>query len=46
MNLDTILKTVEKPSRYIGNEYNSVHKDLNGINLRFGFCFADVYDLV
>ncbi len=45
MNLDTILKTVEKPSRYIGNEYNSVHKDLNGIHLRFGFCFADVYEI-
>lgn len=45
MNLDTILKTVEKPSRYIGNEYNSVHKDLNGVSLRFGFCFADVYEI-
>ena len=45
MNLDTILKTVEKPSRYIGNEYNSVHKSLDNINIRFGFCFADVYEI-
>ncbi len=45
MNLDKILKKVEKPSRYIGNEYNSVHKDLADINIRFGFCFADVYEI-
>lgn len=45
MNLDAILKTVEKPSRYIGNEYNSVHKEPDKINIRFGFCFADVYEI-
>lgn len=45
MNLDNILKKVEKPSRYIGNEYNSVHKSLGGINIRFGFCFPDVYEI-
>ena len=45
MNLDKILKVVERPSRYIGNEFNSVHKDLAGINIRFGFCFADVYEI-
>ena len=45
MNLDAILKTVEKPSRYIGNEYNSVHKALDDISIRFGFCFADVYEI-
>lgn len=45
MNLDQILKHVEKPSRYIGNEYNSVHKTLEDINIRFGFCFADVYEI-
>ena len=45
MNLDTILKKVEKPSRYIGNEYNSVHKNPGEMNIRFGFCFADVYEI-
>ncbi len=45
MNLDKILKAVERPSRYIGNEFNSVHKDLKDINIRFGFCFADVYEI-
>ncbi len=45
MNLDAILKNVEKPSRYIGNEYNSVHKNPKDMNIRFGFCFADVYEI-
>ncbi|MBQ7792462.1 MAG: TIGR03960 family B12-binding radical SAM protein, partial [Clostridia bacterium] len=45
MNLDAILKKVEKPSRYIGNEYNSVHKNPAEMNIRFGFCFADVYEI-
>lgn len=45
MNLDAILKKVEKPSRYIGNEYNSVHKKPEDMKIRFGFCFADVYEI-
>ena len=36
---------MEKPTRYIGSEFNSVHKDLNGINIRFAFCFPDVYEV-
>lgn len=42
---DEILQSVEKPSRYIGNEWNSVHKDLNNIKTRFAFCFPDVYEV-
>src|SRR5690349_8330009 len=42
---DNILRNVEKPSRYIGNEWNSVHKDLDGIDIRFAFCFPDVYEV-
>lgn len=42
---DEILQKVEKPSRYIGNEWNSVHKDLKNINIRFAFCFPDVYEV-
>jgi len=45
MNLDKLLKTVERPSRYIGNEFNSVHKNLDDIAIRFGFCFADIYEI-
>lgn len=42
---DQVLAKVEKPSRYIGNELNSVHKDLKGIDIRFAFCFPDVYEV-
>jgi radical SAM family uncharacterized protein len=42
---DEILRSVEKPSRYIGNEWNSIHKDLNDIDIRFAFCFPDVYEV-
>lgn len=42
---DRILQSVEKPSRYTGNEWNSVHKDLKDIDIRFAFCFPDVYEV-
>lgn len=42
---DDILYRVEKPARYIGGEYNSVYKDLNNIDVRFAFCFPDVYEV-
>ena len=42
---DEILLTVEKPARYIGNEINSVIKDKSKIDVRFAFCFPDVYEI-
>lgn len=42
---DEILLTVEKPARYIGNEINSVRKDKTDIDIRFAFCFPDVYEI-
>ncbi|MDR3122143.1 MAG: TIGR03960 family B12-binding radical SAM protein [Clostridiales bacterium] len=51
--LDNLLSSVEKPTRYAGNEWNAVMKDpreLNGdgtprIVTRFAFCFPDVYEV-
>ncbi|MBE7049001.1 MAG: TIGR03960 family B12-binding radical SAM protein [Ruminococcaceae bacterium] len=45
MELDKILKEVQKPARYVGTEYNSIHKDLAEIYIRFAFCFPDVYEV-
>lgn len=45
MSLDTILKKVEKPGRYIGGEINSVNKHLKDIRTRFAFAFPDVYEI-
>lgn len=42
---DEILRTVEKPSRYTGGEWNSIVKRKDDVSIRFGFCFADVYDI-
>lgn len=42
---DEILQSVEKPSRYIGNEWNSVHKKIEDVKARFAFCFPDVYEI-
>ena len=42
---DNILCRVEKPSRYIGGELNEVIKDVNEVDIRFAFCFPDVYEV-
>lgn len=42
---DDILRSVEKPARYTGNEWNVVQKDVNDIKIRFAFCFPDVYEV-
>lgn len=42
---DKILKNVEKPTRYTGGELNMCIKDPNAIDVRFGFCFPDVYEI-
>ena len=42
---DDILLQVEKPARYIGNEINMVKKNPNEVDIRFAFCFPDVYEV-
>ena len=42
---DDILLSVETPSRYTGGEWNAVIKDKASVDIRVGFCFADVYDI-
>lgn len=43
--VDDILYLIEKPSRYIGDEINSIKKDISKDLIRFGFCFPDVYEV-
>jgi radical SAM family uncharacterized protein len=40
-----LLYRIEKPSRYIGDEYNSVKKDWETIELKHLLVFPDVYDI-
>ncbi len=42
---DDILLRVEKPARYIGNEINMVKKNPEEADIRFAFCFPDVYEV-
>lgn len=42
---DKLLKNVEKPARYIGNEINSVMKNPEEVDLRFAFVFPDTYEI-
>lgn len=43
--LKEILLQVEKPGRYIGNEVNMVVKNPKDVDIRFAFCFPDVYEV-
>ncbi len=42
---ESCLKRVQKPARYIGNEFNSIHKEWDGEKMTFAFCFPDVYEV-
>jgi len=42
---DDILYRVEKPARYIGGELNIVIKEKAKVDVRFAFCFPDVYEV-
>lgn len=40
-----ILPRVQKPSQYLGNEWNSIHKDPSAVDLRICLVFPDLYEL-
>lgn len=42
---DDILYKVEKPIRYTGGELNSFYKNKDEVDIRFAFCFPDVYEV-
>lgn len=43
--VERILSKVQKPSRYVGNEWNSIHKDWGQARARMAFAFPDVYEI-
>lgn len=42
---EEILLRVTKPARYIGGEINMVKKNPKDVDIRFAFCFPDVYEI-
>ncbi len=45
LTLDELFERVQKPARYTGGELNSVVKDKDRVNVRFAFCFPDLYEV-
>ena len=43
--IEKILPFVQKPARYTGGEPGSVIKDKTAVDVRFGFCFPDLYEI-
>lgn len=43
--VEKILQYVQKPARYAGGELNSVVKNKEDIDVRFAFCFPDLYEI-
>ncbi|MBR3630006.1 MAG: TIGR03960 family B12-binding radical SAM protein [Oscillospiraceae bacterium] len=39
------LLEVQRPSRYCGGEVGQIVKDKSGVDVRFAFCFPDIYDV-
>ena len=44
-DLEKLLKLVEKPARYIGEEIGSIKKDLDKVDVTMGFAFPDTYEI-
>lgn len=42
---EELLEQVRKPGRYLGNEWNSVKKDLAKMSIRFALVFPDLYEI-
>ncbi|MBR2340412.1 MAG: TIGR03960 family B12-binding radical SAM protein [Clostridia bacterium] len=43
--ISTVLKSVSKPGRYIGNEFKQIIKNKDEVDVRFAFCFPDTYEI-
>lgn len=45
VDITSLLEKVQKPARYTGGELNSVVKSKADVNIRFAFCFPDLYEI-
>lgn len=43
--INELLPFIERPSRYLGSEFNSVHKDFDATELKFLLAFPDIYEI-
>ncbi len=45
MSFEQNLSQIEKPTRYLGGELNSITKDLSKVDLRYALAFPDTYEV-
>ena len=43
--IEKLLANVQKPGRYVGGELNCVMKNADEVDVRFAFCFPDIYEV-
>ncbi len=43
--IEKLLVNVQKPGRYVGGELNCVMKHADEVDVRFAFCFPDIYEV-
>lgn len=43
--VEKLLLKVQKPGRYVGGETHAVVKDKSQVDVRFAFCFPDIYEI-
>ena len=43
--INSVLNKVTKPGRYIGNEINLIHKNINKVDVRFALAFPELYEI-
>jgi radical SAM family uncharacterized protein/radical SAM-linked protein len=44
-NYQDILSQVQRPTQYVGNEINTIRKDLKTVDLTFALVFPDLYEI-
>jgi len=45
IHLDRILPEVTRPARYTGNEWNSIVKDWDAVDIRMALVYPDLYEI-
>lgn len=45
INLEEILKQVEKPGRYLGGEWNQIKKNPQSVKIKIALAFPDLYEI-
>ncbi len=43
--VESVIMEVQKPARYMGGEVGSIVKNMENVDVRFAFCFPDIYDV-